>query len=54
MEPSLISSEIQFLTLLTIAAGIAMTVKYVRMPYTIALVFGGLCSPFSSTPWPCS
>ncbi len=42
MEPSLISSEIQFLTLLTIAAGIAMAVKYVRMPYTIALVIGGL------------
>ena len=42
MEPSLISSEIQFLTLLTIAAGIAMAVKYVRLPYTIALVIGGL------------
>jgi CPA1 family monovalent cation:H+ antiporter len=42
MEPSLISSEIQFLTLLTIAAGIAMAVKYIRLPYTIALVIGGL------------
>jgi len=42
MEELLISSEIQFLTLLTVAAGIAVAVKYIRLPYTIALVFGGL------------
>jgi len=42
MEELLISSEIQFLTLLTVAAAIAVAVKYVRLPYTIALVFGGL------------
>lgn len=42
MDHLLISSEIQFLTLLTIAAGIAVVVKYIRLPYTIALVFGGL------------
>ncbi|MDF1536529.1 MAG: Na+/H+ antiporter [bacterium] len=42
MDPTLISSEIQFLTLLTIAAGIAVVVKYIRLPYTIALVMGGL------------
>jgi len=42
MEELLISSEIQFLTLLTIAAGIAVAVKYIRLPYTIALVIGGL------------
>ncbi len=42
MEPSLIGSEIQFLTLLTVAAGIAVAVKYVRLPYTIALIIGGL------------
>ena len=42
MDHALISSEIQFLTLLTIAAGIAVVVKYIRLPYTIALVIGGL------------
>jgi CPA1 family monovalent cation:H+ antiporter len=42
MDHALIGSEIQFLTLLTIAAGIAVVVKYIRLPYTIALVFGGL------------
>lgn len=42
MDQLLISSEIQFLTLLTVAAGIAVAVKYIRLPYTIALVFGGL------------
>ena len=42
MEELIISSEIQFLTLLTVAAGIAVAVKYIRLPYTIALVFGGL------------
>ena len=42
MEQSLIGPEIQFLTLLTIAAAIAVAVKYVRLPYTIALVIGGL------------
>jgi CPA1 family monovalent cation:H+ antiporter len=42
MEHALIQPEIQFLTLLTIAAAIAMAVKYVRLPYTIALVIGGL------------
>jgi CPA1 family monovalent cation:H+ antiporter len=48
MEPSLISSEIQFLTLLTIAAGIAVAVKYIRLPYTIALVIGGLLISLSA------
>jgi len=42
MDHALIQPEIQFLTLLTIAAAIAMAVKYVRLPYTIALVIGGL------------
>ncbi|MCJ7499628.1 cation:proton antiporter, partial [bacterium] len=42
MDHLLISSEIQFLTLLTVAAAIAVAVKYIRLPYTIALVFGGL------------
>lgn len=42
MDNALIHPEIQFLTLLTIAAAIAMAVKYVRLPYTIALVIGGL------------
>ena len=42
MEHALIIPEIQFFTLLTIAAGIAVAVKYVRLPYTIALVIGGL------------
>jgi len=42
MDHLIISSEIQFLTLLTVAAGIAVAVKYIRLPYTIALVFGGL------------
>ena len=42
MEHALIVPEIQFFTLLTIAAGIAVAVKYVRLPYTIALVIGGL------------
>ena len=42
MDHLLISSEIQFLTLLTVAACIAVAVKYIRLPYTIALVFGGL------------
>ena len=42
MEELLISSEIQFLTLLTVAAAIAVAVKYIRFPYTIALVIGGL------------
>jgi CPA1 family monovalent cation:H+ antiporter len=42
MDHSLIQPEIQFLTLLTFAAAIAVVVKYVRFPYTIALVFGGL------------
>ena len=42
MEQTLIGPEIQFLTLLTIAALISVVVKYVRLPYTIALVIGGL------------
>ncbi len=42
MDHALISSEIQFLTLLTIAVGIAVVVKHIRLPYTIALVIGGL------------
>ena len=42
MEQTFIVPEIQFFTLLTIAAGIAVAVKYVRLPYTIALVIGGL------------
>jgi len=48
MEHSLIGSEIQFLTLLTVAASIAVAVKYVRLPYTIALVIGGLLVSLSS------
>ncbi|UCF31403.1 MAG: Na+/H+ antiporter [bacterium] len=42
MDHSLLQPEIQFLTLLTFAAAIAVAVKYVRLPYTIALVIGGL------------
>jgi CPA1 family monovalent cation:H+ antiporter len=48
MEPSLIGSEIQFLTLLTVAAGIAVAVKFIRLPYTIALVIGGLLVSLSA------
>ena len=42
MEQTLIGPEIQFLTLLTIAALIGVVVKFIRLPYTIALVIGGL------------
>lgn len=42
METGIIGSEIQFLELLLIASLVAVAVKYVRLPYTIALVLSGL------------
>lgn len=39
---NLIVPEIQFLTLLTIAAGVAMAARHFRFPYTIALVLVGI------------
>ncbi len=51
-ESALIQGEILFVSLLTLAAAIAIIVQRVRVPYTVALVLAGVALSFFSNPFP--